>query len=75
ASETGITALAKALAIGLRIERGQRAIALELDTRSTSASWRVTAESGRVFTAQQLVIAIPAPSDRPPRNPARFCQF
>lgn len=61
ASETGITALAKALAIGLRIERGQRAIALELDTRSAFASWRVTAESGRVFTAQQLVIAIPAP--------------
>ncbi|NJR68925.1 MAG: FAD-dependent oxidoreductase, partial [Synechococcales cyanobacterium CRU_2_2] len=39
ASETGITALAKALAVGLRVERGN-GDRLELDTRSTSAGWR-----------------------------------
>ncbi len=67
-SGTGITALAKALAEGLTVHQGQRAIALHpvpldfpANPAAPSIGWQVTTEAGHTHIARQLVIALPAP--------------
>jgi predicted NAD/FAD-dependent oxidoreductase len=54
----GMNAIAKFLAQGLEIHRGERVNKIELNSQN---QWHLTSETNKEFTASSVVVAIPAP--------------
>ena len=54
----GMNVIAKFLAQGLQINRGQRVIKIELNSQN---QWHLTNETSQELTASSVVVAIPAP--------------